>query len=459
MKFPCTFCHVHQADLCNSAAGLAASPRSIEEMFLLGHCKTGTCPGCRCQIVDEVTDKASQRPVAKPGDPPPPRPFLFASLPHSTSHFNQKPGQAPLLPSLPLELWGICVLHLSLRIIGMLWEHCVLKDTTLNRKVSKRRGKHADDGTLASCVWALLTAAGVHIKVRGAPSNDINKYYHSIAKHSFAGSDASKLLSVWPSIMDLLYPLERRRADGTAQQAYQQWCACWEYWDGNVWPTIQRETSDRKDKARCVEESGKKFVELWTLASGGTKHLYPHMLVCHLPWQILHLPVDPIYMSLQSAEHRHSQRKDVAFRTNKKAPKDLADRVEYVMGYVRNNGERVKAHTRSAGKCRSFQTLRKMLLQDELENIFETPESLKIKHVRWLADRRRRRLRVLNNSSRLAHIGRRLSGGDLVLEDDAPLQVLAENDCSDSAVSVCSDRPQDGDGEDSTPPATDEDDV
>ena len=388
MKFPCPKCKVHQDHLCSVAKGQQAEQRSIRMMQNLSHGVVGTCDGCRMDIVETVADKARQRPIFQPGAKGlPQRPFLFKSLPHSTTHFNQKPGQLPLFPALPVEHWSICVLHLSLRIVGMMWEHSVLKDERLNEKANK---KNAGAGTLAEVIFRMLAKVGVFIKVRGAPSKDINKYFHSIAKHSFAGSDASKLLSIWRPVMDVLYPLSRREADAQAARDYESWCACWGHWESVLWPAINLETEDRLAKANTVEQERKEFVRLWKDAFGkATKHLYPHMLTCHLPQLIRDLPIDPMYLSLQSLEHRHSQRKKAAFRTNKKAPKEQGERREVVTSHVRGDGTIVPAYERNAGPSRTSQTFRLMLLQDEMQGYYETPQSQAIHHQRWL-DRKNR---------------------------------------------------------------------
>ena len=117
---------------------------------------------------------------------------MFASLPHSSSHYNQKPGQAPLFPGLPLESWGLCVLHLSLRVIGMLWSYAVLRDSTLNKKARKGRHKDDDDGSLASVVWAMLVAAGVHVKVRAAATNDNDSTNTTTALPNTASPDPTQ---------------------------------------------------------------------------------------------------------------------------------------------------------------------------------------------------------------------------------------------------------------------------
>ena len=113
------------------------------------------------------------------------------------------------------------------------------------------RGKDADESTLASYIWAMLVRAGVYVKVRGAPQNDVNKYYYSISKHSFAGSDASKLVSLWKPLMELLYPSALRSQNATAALEFKRWCECRTQWEV-VWAAIQLETEDRASKADKV---------------------------------------------------------------------------------------------------------------------------------------------------------------------------------------------------------------
>ena len=62
------------------------------------------------------------------------------------------------------------------------------------------------------------------------------------------------------------------------------------------------------------------FVKLWNTATGGgTQHVYPHMLVAHLPDMIRSMPVDPFECMLQAMESSHAVRKQLAFKTNKRA--------------------------------------------------------------------------------------------------------------------------------------------
>ena len=156
------------------------------------------------EIVAVVTDKETQRPVAEPGSKPPKSPFEYKKMTHSVVHFNQKPGQKSLL-NVPLDKWCICILHMQLRIVSMLFTETVLTDATLGRKLTKKEKKKAglsgatsqtEDLSLAGAVWLLLLAAGIHVKLFTPPKANINTYYHSISKHSFEGGDAMKLMVI-----------------------------------------------------------------------------------------------------------------------------------------------------------------------------------------------------------------------------------------------------------------------
>ena len=197
-------------DKCDGCQGPPAGffcLRTFDEMCVLSHTVAGKqCPGCAMQIVDEVTDARTQRPVFKAGGKTPKVPAFFVSSGHTHCmlHFNQLPGQVPLF-NLPLNCYCICTLHLHLRFISMMWAYSVLSDPDLSKKVKGRKGKGADDGTLAAWIWVVLHKIGVHVKLPSSPAKDVNKYYHSISKHSFHGRDASQLLTVWGRILRMVY--------------------------------------------------------------------------------------------------------------------------------------------------------------------------------------------------------------------------------------------------------------
>ena len=262
--------------------------------------------------------------------------------------------------------------------------------------------------------------------------------------------------------MDVLYPHWRREADAQAARDYESWCACWGHWESVLWPAINLETEDRASKAKKVEQEGEKFVQLWKDAYGkATKHLYPHMLTCHLPRLIRDLPIDPMYLSLQSLEHRHSQRKAKAFRTNKKAPKEQDERREVVTSHVRGDDTLVTHYERSAGPCRTTQTFRLQLLQDEVEGYYETPQSQVIHYQRWLARKFRRNQTICHRKVEQLYKASQVvddlhEGPDLTLEREVANDLPdSEGDDSEKSEEDEGDEEDEEDG----PSVTDEDDI
>ena len=140
----------------------------------------------------------------------------------------------------------------------------------------------------------------------------------------------------------------------------KQWAACWEYYETKLWPLLSEKIPDRNLKAERVQVVGAEFIKLWNTASGGgTHHVYPHMLVAHLPDMIRTLPVDPFDCMLQAMESSHAVRKRLAFLTNKKAPDDeesrvVSERNNWVQGYMTEKGVLHKGHFRGIGKRRTF---------------------------------------------------------------------------------------------------------
>ena len=350
------------------------------------------------QIVTVVTDPTSQRPVLHAGGKTPKVPALFKGHTHSMLHFNQIPGHVPLF-SLPLSSYSICTLHLHLRFIAMLWSHSVLRDPELSKKIKGRRGKGADDGTLAAWIWVVLHKIGVHVKLPSSPAKDANKYFHSISKHSFHGRDASHLLTVWRRILRMVYSEEACAKNPATQIKYDRWVACWQFYEETLLPLLYLETDDsttqREAKATAVEREGRNFLKLWNEATeGGTSHVYPHILICHLPDMIRFLLVDPMHLELQSMESSHAVGKKIAHKTNKQAPReeeeDLVWIEEYFKQYKKQGLVKMKGHWRNAGRRRVFQIMKKKLLLKTVDKQYDTAASLVIKHQKWLAARVKR---------------------------------------------------------------------
>ena len=79
-------------------------------------------------------------------------------------------------------------------------------------------------------------------------------------------------------------------------------------WSNVTWPLIKNLKMDRIEKADAIDTEGTRWVEYWKEMAGKTTHLYPHLLVAHLPNLVRSMPIDPYYLQLQSLEARHSNR-------------------------------------------------------------------------------------------------------------------------------------------------------
>ena len=188
---------------------------------------------------------------------------------------------------------------------------------------------------------------------------------------------------------------------------------------------------EREEKATAVE-AGNKFMELWIAAAGEhTAHVYPHILVAHLPNQIRDLPMDPWYFQTQCLEHKHKFRKMDSFVTNHHAPKPLAERKSDVVGYYRNGKWVGGKEGRMTGPCRSFQL---SVVNDYFRNAMATAES--VQH-QWeknrLARQRRNQLKcnqlLAANATAQSTVGRIM--GQRQNDAEAARQLAEVVDCDD----------------------------
>ena len=349
---------------------------------------------------------------------------------------------------------------MHLVIVNLLFKKSVLEDGTLDNCANQ------PEGSLAHAVFVLLQAAGCIMKLPHAPSKDKNKFFSSVSKHKFHGSEASKLMIVWRPLMDLVFPRSKRAADPKLESQYAALCACWESWQNDVWPLIGNTDMDRTVKADLLQSKGLNFVKFWVDATGGTGNVYLHLLTKHLPDQVrpgtaLSMPCDPWFLQLQSQESKHSWRKHVHLnRTNKHAPAKLLERAQQIEAYVRTNGVTVQAHGRNSGKCRTWQALVHSLLHDELVDYYDTAEVKAFQMEQRLARMRaRHRGLVRTKAPLLSYVtekGKQVFADKEVDEDFAEELVASEEERKSDEQSEAS-APVEAEQSSSTFSATDED--
>jgi hypothetical protein len=422
-KKPCFFCDCAKEDLCRpdifddkklkKATGdkfddkicnlinrfnSKFTSRDIETSNLLAHVELGTCPACRLEIVDEITDPESQILRAQPGDKPPPVPEQYNGTSWSVLHSCQNYGEKVLF-RIPVTQWAVCILHMNLRITGMMFERTVLRNLMKDpRSKSKTDAKTSSSNSRASHLYDLLLALRIPCKLFSCPKNSVGKFYNSISKHSFAGNDSAKCISAYESILKVAFPSSawdpnhadyNHESDDTKR--YNRAVAVWKQWAEEVWPLINNLELAKEDKATKLEVEGKKFMRLWVAAAGEhTSHVYPHILVAHLPNQIRDLPMDPWYFQTQCLEHKHKFRKLDSFVTNHHAPKDLEERKSDVNGYYRAGKWVHGKKGRRGGPARNYQMLGKSVVNDHYRNYMSTAAANASKWERGRLARERR---------------------------------------------------------------------
>jgi hypothetical protein len=355
--------------------------RDLDQCKLLAHLTVGgTCPGCDKEIVEKVSNKATQVQVAKPGMPQPRGRVDGKS--HLQAHQNQRTGTGPLI-DVPLARWVLCVLHLHLRIVGALFKSTILE---VIGKFHVKGVKNCDDtGTVAELIFNFLTDEGIHVKKKTDPGNVISTFYNSISKHSFHGGDCSVMERIWERLCEMNYPASMCDVtsptwDRDVASRKKNVMKIWAMWFEEIWPLINNSELDKEAHASKVEVEGIKFLKLWKKVIGDTTHLYPHMLVAHLPDQIRELSGHITLYQTSGLEHKHSWRKLWRKLTNKHKERPTAE-VAYhlVKGFMRNGGY-VPGFVRRIGKSRTVQLHEISLLDDKLRDLFDDARRVKIKN-------------------------------------------------------------------------------
>jgi hypothetical protein len=393
---PCFCCDVAKTQLCSTDPTTINDfkPRDLHTCNLLAHVALGVCPACELQIVDNITEPSTQILRAQAGDKDPPVPLAFEGVSWSELHNCQNYGQEVLF-NIPIKQWCVCILHMNLRITGMMFTRTILRNLLSD---AKSMNKNDRGDSKAADLHNLMSSLGIPCKIFSCPLNSVGKFYNSIAKFSFAGSDAARMLGGYDLALKIVFDqcvwdTQHKDYSSTSPdtERYLKALKMWKCWADDVWPLINDLDMDKEEKACAVERRGRHFIDLWVAAAGKhTSHLYPHLLVVHLPSNIRNLPVDPWYLQTESLEHKHKFRKDLSFMTNKHKPKPLAERITTTAGYYRH-GKWIKGKVgKKTGECRSFQILAKSLVVDHLRGKLLTAAATAYK---WERDKKSRERR------------------------------------------------------------------
>lgn len=172
-------------------------------------------------------------------------------------------------------------------------------------------GTQAEKEKVAEALWELLTDHGIPVHRFKLPSRKYEGHFESISRHSFCGADCIIMLSIWRECLRLVYTEERCTNDRTAAAVYDASVELWTQYE-NVWEELNNTDISRTAKAQRVQQAAEEFVRRWQGAVGATSHLYLHLLLVHVPEQILEFGVDLTFLQIQGLEHKHKVRKAFA---------------------------------------------------------------------------------------------------------------------------------------------------
>ena len=221
----------------------------------------------------------------------------------------------------------------------------------------------------AKALYRTLIENQIPIDPVSQTSNVASSYYDSISQHGFAGEDCTRLLVIFPQLLEIIFPTAERqhasRSDIVKIDGYHQ---VWQYWASFLWPLINSKvTAENKGrKAASVKTQAAVFCSLWNDSFGSSQILYLHLLSVHLPEQIENFPVDPLYFSLQGLEHANKKRKQHKELSNcHKTTKTVT-----ISAYVKADGTSYKEHERSTGPTMVVQLLKMTTLDGIIEDGF-----------------------------------------------------------------------------------------
>ena len=213
------------------------------------------------------------------------------------------------------------------------------------------------------------------MKLLKCPTNQVDSYWESICKYSFAGRDCAVLSHerLWEVLLGIVMPKAARDKNHTLQTRYESCVKAWENWAEVVWPLINNLGFESKQlKAEAVRKAARDFIPLFKKACAkAPKILYLHLLVAHLPEQIEQLTVDPYYYQTQGLEHRHKLRKQYHLcMTNGRKPGE--QKSSAVASYKWQTGKVCPAFTRRSGSSREEQIMELMCVRDHLRQLLSS---------------------------------------------------------------------------------------
>ena len=345
---PCPFCEQPREEMCNTNPTFIEDQiqRTPDRIKLLAHAIEGECPGCKAQIVEVVEYPDTQVPIANPDDKEPAKAkwnkTQKTTLKKGTDwvkvHCGIKYGRTPLINFPEVTDWVMCLLHMNLRIVGSLFKELIVGNIDLHQAENTSKTAQTDE-----LLKIIVEDNQIHMK-KGKlekPKNSLDT--NDFKKVSFAGSEASALLTIYPLLLNVVFPCSVREKNPAVRHQYEQVANAWKLW-AETWKLVNStldvdSDATRKERALAVAKSGKEFVDAWVVAHKRTQGLYLHLLVAHVPEMIRRFGDLRSYSS-QGLEHDHSVRKKIGLQlTNRKPGQRLKQKMVFGISYTHTTKE------------------------------------------------------------------------------------------------------------------------
>jgi hypothetical protein len=345
--------------------------RTAQSTSLLSHASQGRCPGCNADVVTKLCkckkcglcEADQQCEIAKPGDTRPTRKINGKT--HLQAHFGVVYGRYPVF-KIFMDQLVICILHLNLRIMGALFERTVLGEAGKHCDSPSTNPKVRVEDNCGQLFAFLKDDIGLPItKITAQKGSQVQTNWLSVNRYSFSGPDARDFIEKkgWVRALDLVMPKSARNGDAFLKKKHDDAIIAWECWCLELWPLINNKAIAADTKADQVQTKAVEFVTRFRDACGRTTcHLYPHLLVAHLPNQIRDLPCDITFFQTQGLEHRHKQRK--TSHHNQRKPRTPVKHA--VRAYMKKDGTVVRAHLQSNSISRQQQMLELSVAKDHI---------------------------------------------------------------------------------------------
>ena len=358
---PCPWCICPKNKL--SAVDEVFPERTRDNIGLLAHVVEGTCPGCGMEIVKQVEDEDTQRPLFVRGtktEPVVPKHLQGQGVTHLKLHHGITPGTTVNYRLEPAD-WSMCNLHAGLCVCGGLFKLTLQAhlDKLVDPQAQESHGKQ---------IWDVLLRNGAHMKISQLKKKNKKMVLYDLLfkSSSFTGKMHEIVYRLHPELIRIVFsdhncgdwvPDDVLFGDDAAaihtaqdiairgaknseaalsrfriRKVWRQWGKTWqllnkpmEYTEGKGRQEVWDERADE------VQASTKKFVLLHLDAVNTTEGLYLHVLHSHAHQQVRKFGDLRVRQS-QGLEHAHAARKRIGLNcTNRKQGQRLETMLTFKM--------------------------------------------------------------------------------------------------------------------------------